>query len=195
MAEAKPDNGLPSLSEGLPLGYLYLLVMGIANQSIFYGMIGVNYLKYSDLFDVLISPIALMTGNLITFVTIVGLIVFSYPYLLAMRWLTKKTKPESLKTGFLAQPLPRAWLQLCAAVLFFAYLGLGVGMGAATSGRLAGGESRPDHNITYADGTVEAVDLIGKNANYLFITRPGETEVTIVLISENIRTIARIESE
>jgi hypothetical protein len=36
----------------LPFGYLYLVVMGILKESIYYYQIGINILKYSTIMDI-----------------------------------------------------------------------------------------------------------------------------------------------
>lgn len=53
----------PAASELLTLDYAYLLILGVANQSLFYGLLGANFLAWSDVLDVLISPIALLTDH------------------------------------------------------------------------------------------------------------------------------------
>lgn len=181
-------SGLPPLSELLPLGYLYLLVLGIASQSIFYGILGINFLEYSDLLDVLISPISLVTGHLAILAVVLGVSIFSYPYVLVMRRLTAR-KPSKKDHLILTQPLGRLWLQVTAVALFFAFLGLGVGSGTATRDRIHAGDLRIDHRIAFLDGVTEEVDLIGKNSGYLFFVRPGETILTIAPVADNVRTI------
>lgn len=184
--------GLPPLSELLPIGYLYLLILGIASQSIFYGFQGINYLAYSDVLDVLISPIAVLTGNLLLFIVMSAIVVLSYPYLLVIRKIAVRKKPEALTKGLLAQPLAVAWLQVAGATLLFAYLGMGFGAGMAVQERLSQADPRLDHRIVFSDGVVEDVELIGKNASYLFFVRLGESTVTVAPVSDNVRTITRI---
>ena len=42
----------------LPLGYLYLIILGILKESILYNQLDINILKYSSIMDIMISPIA-----------------------------------------------------------------------------------------------------------------------------------------
>ena len=45
------------------IGYLYLIILGIVSDAIFYGVFGVSYLNYTTILDALISPISLLTNN------------------------------------------------------------------------------------------------------------------------------------
>ncbi|RYG08233.1 MAG: hypothetical protein EOO07_25975 [Chitinophagaceae bacterium] len=76
-----------NLHKLLPFGYLFLVVLGILKESIFYYQIGINILKYSSLMDILISPIATLTSNLIVFVAVIifAIILYAYPAFLAKR--------------------------------------------------------------------------------------------------------------
>lgn len=59
------------LASLLPLGYLYLIVLGILNQSIQYGLIGINILNYVAISDVLFSPITILTSHYIVLISVV----------------------------------------------------------------------------------------------------------------------------
>ena len=52
----------------LPLGYLYLVIVGILKETAFFYQIGINILKYSSIMDVLMSPIATLTTHPLIFV-------------------------------------------------------------------------------------------------------------------------------
>ena len=45
------------------IGYLYLIILGIVSDAIFYGIFGVSYLNYTTILDALISPISLLINN------------------------------------------------------------------------------------------------------------------------------------
>ncbi len=49
-----------SIQDYLSLGYLYLVVVGILFDAIFYGILGINIIHYSSILDVLLSPIAFL---------------------------------------------------------------------------------------------------------------------------------------
>ena len=62
----------------LPLGYLFLILLGIAKESIFYYQLGINIVRYSSIMDILISPVAAITSNPIFFITVLILFIFSF---------------------------------------------------------------------------------------------------------------------
>lgn len=62
----------------LPLGYLYLVVLGIIKESVFFYQIGINILNYSSIMDILISPIATFLSHPIIFIVIILFFVFCY---------------------------------------------------------------------------------------------------------------------
>ena len=62
----------------LPLGYLFLVILGIVKESIFYYQIGINIIKYSSIMDILISPIAAITSHPVFFIVIIVLFIFFF---------------------------------------------------------------------------------------------------------------------
>jgi hypothetical protein len=61
-------KNLENLQTYLPLGYLYLVILGIIKESIHFFQLGINILKYSTLMDVLLSPIADLMSHPLIFV-------------------------------------------------------------------------------------------------------------------------------
>lgn len=118
--------GLPPPGELLPLGYVYLLLLGIASESIHFAMLGVNVIDYSNVLDVLLSPIALVTGDIEVLAVVVGVPLVLWPYLKLMRHLANK-KPTEKNKGLREQPIGKIWLPMCVLALFCAFLGLGLG--------------------------------------------------------------------
>ncbi|QHC84396.1 hypothetical protein AS589_06150 [Empedobacter brevis] len=67
----------------LPFGYIYLVIMGIIKESIFYYQLDINILKFSSIMDILISPIAEITAHpflLLFFIVLVLLLYFFKKY-------------------------------------------------------------------------------------------------------------------
>ena len=62
----------------LPLGYLYLVVLGILKETVFFYQIGINILNYSSIMDILISPIATCLSNPLIFIAVISFFVFCY---------------------------------------------------------------------------------------------------------------------
>lgn len=186
--------GLPPFSELIPLGYLYLLALGITSESIHYGMLGVNVMDYSNALDVLLSPVALVTGNLAVLAVVVGVPIFFLPYMQFVRWLASR-KPTEKNRKYREKPLGELWLPACIAALFFAFLGLGVGQGMAEREELLAGEMKSDTRLSFSDGETVDVRVIGINSGYAFYVLEGDTEVTISPIADNITSLRAIPDD
>ena len=61
-----------SIQDYLSLGYVYLVVVGIILDAIFYGILGINIIHYSSVLDVLLSPVAFFTDSIIVIAMIGG---------------------------------------------------------------------------------------------------------------------------
>ena len=75
----------------LSIGYVYLIVMGILNETLYYNQIGIDILNYSNILDVLISPISKLTSS------ILRLIILSYPFNFCIFNLSNKEIWNNLK--------------------------------------------------------------------------------------------------
>lgn len=192
-APASPRS-TPPASELLTMGYLYLLVLGIANQSLFYGLLGVNFLAWSDVLDVLISPIALLTGHPGRLTVIVLLVALLYPYTKWIRALAHKRRPVGGDERMQKEeaPLLNAWLVYSACVLVFGYIGFAAGGGLELRERLAEGDARVSHRVDFRDGRSFEVELVGKNTGFLFYFVPGDTELSIVPLADNVQRVQRL---
>lgn len=186
--------GLPPPGELLPLGYLYLLILGITSESIHYGLLGVNVLDYSNALDVLLSPIALITGNLAVLAVVILVPAFLWPYLVLMRKLAHR-KPTEKNARFRETPVGRIWLPMCAVALIAAFLGLGIGQGFAKQDRLQAGELEANTRLTFGDDEIIDAYVIGINSGYVFYVEPDATEVTISPIADNIQSLQALPDD
>ena len=84
------------IQDSLSLGYVFLLVLGVLYQTIYFKYLGINILEYSSILDVLISPIAVLIGDLklLIGVVICCLLAFAYGKFLPKYYdrLSKKKK-------------------------------------------------------------------------------------------------------
>ena len=72
-------NSEGSLQDYLSLGYVYILILGLARDSIVYYFLDVNLMNYYTLMDVMLSPLAVLTEIPISFIGIfVGVGLFYY---------------------------------------------------------------------------------------------------------------------
>lgn len=180
----------------LSIGYLYLILLGIASDTAFYSLIGINILSFSDILDVLISPLVHLTKNVV-FPVFIGMIIIS-SYLLRHK-ITEKLEqkktvatPEEKENAEQAVQKSHRWLLFISAVIFAAYLGLGIGAGLSMREKLHHGRIVPDHRITFASGETKDVKLIGNNSGYLFYVPEGGKNPVISPITDHMQHLERL---
>lgn len=175
----------------LPLGYIYLVILGILKESIFYYQLGINILKYSTIMDILLSPIAEFTSNPITLLFIILLFVFHYnlPKIFLKyrnnRTLqkifevksTEKLSEDEMKNYYLF-----ASFKMFAVILLSFFIGTGVAGGYSTIHRIR--ENKIDYNYTlnYSSGESKQIYLISTNSIYYFYVEKGDKSIQIAPI-------------
>ena len=70
-------------------------------------------------------------------------------------------------------------------------VGLAAGSGTKLRDRLAAGEARVAHYIEFHGGRVIEAELVGKNTGFLFYLTPGDTEIGIVPLADNVQRVQR----
>ncbi len=173
--------------EYLPLGYLFLLILGIASDSIYYGIIGIDIMNYSDLQDVLLSPVIHLTDNPIMPVVVILLPLFSYFYMKFIHWMSAKKSGTTKSTYLNSVSLPFQWIAFFAVMLFFLFIGLSIGKGIRTRDILASGQFTYDRKITFQNDQILEVKVIGNTSAYLFYVTKDHPEISIVPISGNFK--------
>ena len=186
----------------LSFGYLYLLLLGVVSDSIYYGMVGINIISYSTILDVLLSPIVRLTDNIVLPLVIIVLPVLGYFYTRLIMFLEKKKKEKQmLKDGYV-EPKPNVfdklsmktiWFMFTCLIIFTTFMGYGVGGGSKQKERLASGNAKPDTELFYQDGRSEKVRVIGNNSEYIFYIQQNAKKVSVSPIKENIRLIRELE--
>jgi fucose permease len=161
----------------LTLGYLYIVILGILGEALYYSQLYVNILNYSNLTDILISPIAKLTSNyvLILFFLAVLLLLFTLSRLPQER----KNKIKLLVKWDGTDKTLDTWVHFFAFFLFSFYVGLDVGFGSSTSRKLEEGTLKHSDHITFSDGKKLEVSIVGVNSGYVFYVKPGEKRVEI----------------
>ena len=78
---------LEELQKFISFGYLYLILMGLLQESLFFNQIGINILNYSSITDILVSPIAILTSHpiLLLALVVISAILFTIPNYLSKR--------------------------------------------------------------------------------------------------------------
>lgn len=85
------------IQDYISIGYIYLLLLGIIRESIFYGFMGVNIMSYSHIMDILLGPVAYLTSH-----PILSLIflLFSYWVIIQPRFHRKNREKKWYKKFF-----------------------------------------------------------------------------------------------
>lgn len=183
----------------LSVGYIYLIVMGILNQTLFYGQLGVNILNYSSILDVLISPIAKITSSLLgtAIMCIILLVTFNLPRILA-----KQKDKNWLKNSFNLNPnattkevegtFTRTFLILISVGLLGFFVGSGIGGGKKLSLKIKNGELEYNDELVFINGDFSKVEIIGKNSSYIFYLEKGMENVKTSPIEGILKSIKEV---
>lgn len=170
----------------VPLGYIYLVLLGILNQSFYYNQLGVDILSYSSITDVLIGPIAQLTSSFFSISTFlfVLLILFNLPSWLIkfkeQEWFVKLSKisPEISVAETKEFLLQRFLIFLALALLVF-FLGNGLGQGYILSSKIKDKKILYEDKITFVNDKEKPIHIIGKNSAYIFYIEENQQEVMI----------------
>lgn len=187
----------------LPLGYLFLVILGIVKESIFYYQIGINIIRYSSIMDILISPIAAITSHPVFFIVIIVLFIFFFklPQILLKNedkeWLHKifgskiiKTEaPESERTAYYNS----ITLEFFSFFLISIFLGYGLADGKSISEKIKNNKISYDYKLNYSDEKSENVYIIGSNTAYYFYLTEGNPTIKIAPVT-SIRNLELINN-
>jgi len=202
----KKESNL-NLQDYLSIGYIFLLVLGVFNQTIYYNFLGINILEYSSILDVLISPIAVLTGDfkLLIGIAICVFLAIGYARLLPKyyEWLSKRKKYQSGKKKEKLDKIRVSFKENAKSLIYFmiglfiigSFIGFGVGRGQRTNERIANDDYELTHQITFEDGETKDIKMLGKNSLYVFYIIKGDKEVSIVPIDSNVKRIKRLHKK
>jgi hypothetical protein len=200
MEEKASVNNQPrrSIQDYLSLGYIYLLLLGITTDSIYFGFLGINILEYSTIVDVILSPIIYLTKSLafplVIFLTpALGLILMTFKN----RGKVKKEAGRTEAVHWTKQKVSftpnKGMILFVAVTIFSAYLGYGLGGGKKMQGRLEEGSLKLNYQLTFNDGEQLPVHLIDHNSLYVFYVTENSKSVTVSPVEGNIKKIEKLE--
>jgi hypothetical protein len=191
------------LEKLLPFGYLFLIVMGILKDSIYYYQFGINILRYSTIMDVLISPIAEFTSNPIILGAIIILFLVHY-YLPSFLAKNKdlafvKRSFELKSTDALSPEETKSYyngIAIKSLVLFLLsfFLGYGMAGGYFTKKKLKENKLDYSYQMDFNEGESKNVFVIGNNSLYYFYFVKGDKKVKITPLAA-IKNIELIENK
>lgn len=192
-----------SIQESLSLGYLYLILLGIISDGIYFKSFGIDILDYSGISDVMISPVNILLHDFKILFLFAGITAFAFllikkfiPWFHRMNrekaWYGKITDMSKADAKVKETNRLRdvAFVMILVTSLF---VGFGLGRGEKTKQRIDQGTFKHSHVVTFSDGTNKEVRVIGQNSSFLFHISKGEKEVSISPILSNIRSIKELE--
>ncbi|CAL2065414.1 hypothetical protein [Tenacibaculum sp. 190524A05c] len=194
------------LQEKFYVFYIYLIVLGIVSDAIFYGIIGIQYLNYVSILDALISPFSLLTNS--WKLTLFLSIMFYLVYLYTTKWSFQLHKRNRTKKWYKKLYNVEKWDKLykdiedkkdvvsTMLVLFFVlFISLRLGMGIGTNIKIKEQRLQPDYNLVFKDNSIKKIRLIGQNSSFIFYVENQEKIVSVTPLSDNIKQIKRIPQE
>jgi hypothetical protein len=159
------------------LAYLYIIVLGILGEALYYSQIDINILNYSSITDVLLSPISKLTSHFILVIIIVGLLLTMF----TISGLEQAQK-EKFKRAVKFDGTPKS---IDGVVMFFAlflfsfYIGLDFGFGYLTSMKIKKKEIKYEDHVQMPGEEPKPSKIVGINSGFLFYLKEGETRVVI----------------
>jgi hypothetical protein len=173
----------------LPLGYLYLIIVGILKESLFFYQLGINILKYTNIMDVLISPIATMFSHPIIFIAILSFFTFCFylPSILIkkghIKWVQKVFELKKTSADLPESELKNYYMTIAirflAVGLLSIYLGYGSAEGYLTAKRIKNFDLKYHHKLNFNTGESEEVCLLETNSLYCFYVTKNESNIKI----------------
>jgi len=176
------------LEKLLPFGYLFLILMGILKDCIFYYQLGINILKYSTITDVLMSPIAEFTSNPVILATIILLFVI---HIRLPQYLAKNSGKRIIQKMFELKPTTgltesetesyynNIAIKSLALFLLSFFLGYGMAGGYFLNKNLSDNKVKYESKINFGDGKLEQVYLVNTNSLYYFYLTKGNNAIQI----------------
>lgn len=185
------------------IGYLYLIILGIVSDAIFYGIFGVSYLNYTTILDALISPVSLLTNN--WKISLFLLLMFWLMYLYFTKWMFLFYKKLRTKKWYAKVYNIEKWdkryeelekkkniIPGMMFVFFLLFVSMRTGMGIGMKYKYTNKEIVPDHTLIFKDNSKLDIRKIGQNSAYFFYFIPGEKVLTATPIADNLKQIKRL---
>ena len=196
----KIDESKLGLQDYFYIGYLYLIILGIVSDAIFYGIFGVSYLNYTTILDALISPISLLTNNwkISIFLALMFWLMHLYftkwmfkfyAYLRVKKWYQKIYNIEKWDKKYEALGKRKNQLPGMMFIFFLLFISMRTGMGIGMMQKYKAKEIIPNYTLIFKDNSRLDVRKVGQNSAYFFYFIPGEKVITATPIADNLKQI------
>lgn len=193
------------MQDYMSIGYIFLLILGVLNQAIYYSILDINIFEYTDVLDVLLSPVAILSDSWIILTTVIVLTILMMGYFkLLKRYYSKLAKKEKYQTGKKREKIDKtliifnkkyAMIPFVLLMIISMYVGLGVGGGLKIKERINNFDYNYTHEIIFKDGESKTIKILGKNSSYVFFVTKEDTNINIVPIEGNIKLIRKLKKK
>lgn len=180
----------------LSIGYIYLIVLGILNETLYYNQLGFNILSYSSIIDVLISPISHLTSSVLGFCIFIFMVMMLYyfpKYMVKYKHKALIHKLFGYQYGLSDTQLKvnyfKKFTYMFSLGLLGFFFGTGWGTGLKKSQRIINNDIEYNDKLFFINGNSSSVDILGKNSSYIFYLTPENKTVKVSPISGIIQTI------
>lgn len=193
-----------NIQDYLSIGYVFLLILGVLHQTIYYKYLGVNIFEYSSILDVLISPVSVIAGDLKLLIGLIICVVLAIGYAKVLpkyyTWLSKKKKYQSGKKKAKLDKALKTFktgskqlvFVMIALYIIGAFIGFGIGRGGKIKQKIDNNDFKITHKLTFSDGEHQNIKLLGKNSLNVIYVIEGQKEVLVSPIEGNIKTIKKL---
>ncbi len=191
-----------NIQELLSLGYIYLLILGIISDAIYFGFLGINILNYSSVLDVLLSPITFLLQRwelLIGFLIIIllGFLLISQTPKLHKKWREKRWyqkiyNVEKLDKKYETQNKLFEKTKIFGLMMLGFYIGLSFGAGSKASERIIENSYEMNHTLIFEDEYTTDAYVVGQNTQFIFYFLKGNSNIVISPINNNIKQIIKL---
>lgn len=176
----------------LPFGYLFLIVLGIIRESIFYNQLGINIFGHTTLTDILLSPIAEITRSRTSFFALLLMIGFVYLFYVVLmpkykdkKWFREyfmfsKKKSVNLSEEAVKSEFFKTIVFSLALCLTGFYMGLGYVDGYRMNQKIHHEKLEFNYELSCLDNQKPMkIHLIASNAQNYFYVEEGSKRVKI----------------
>lgn len=189
-------NNEIKIQDYLSIGYIYLLLLGILRDAIYYYFLDVNILTYSSISDILLSPIVYLGEN-----PIVLLILLIFTYLILgersihekyrdKKWYRKLVNVQKRDEALAKASDFQGKLMLLLFAVGAFFIGTGLGEGLSTADKLQEHRLEMRDMVAFTNEQESAVHVLGQTSEYLlYVKDTSQTVVTITPITGNIKRI------
>jgi hypothetical protein len=184
---------LEKLQTLLPVGYLYLILMGLLKEGILYYQLGINILNYSSITDILISPIVEIFKDVKLPIAIAISVVFFFclqVFFIKMRdtkWARNLLVQNGVKPAASKQEVQKAILPFFILLVAIELLSMFVGIGIADSQKIVKKIKNKDfttnYKVNFSSGRAEELYVFDMNSSYLFYLTKANPNIQIAPVA------------